>query len=389
MSLVLESAGGKGRDGLARNHQYVPALLLLLHRLRDRQAVLLTALVASANLSAQPESQRTLLAGPLELAGVTDIERLRLDITSAQGRIGMPAGAKKEGNNRKRLQLRLDVPGYGPGDAGLLAADLAAPPAGGSQVWPNAGELLRSLIGDEIRTVSGNPNMVLAVHGDTALVRTGRSPTGQPVGIGEVQKGLDKLAGLRSVRVNVDELGHRSAFVGAVLATLPGAQFTDNPATVTLSTSIRLQTGSDPAFAVLDGVAQVKIRKEQAQLRNLLAGDRAQAACALCGHEYPMGFLVAAHVKRRAVCSDDERRDLNHVAMLACSFGCDALYESGWITVDEHGHVRTTSLAGLPESRLRQQLQHLDGRRCTAHSDRSEPYFAWHRGTVFRGTSTP
>jgi hypothetical protein len=293
---VLESAGGKGRDGRARNHQYVPALLLLLQRLRDRQAVLLTALVASAHLSAQPESQRTLLPGPLELAGVTDIERLRLDITSAQGRIGMPAGAKKEGNNRKRLQLRLDVPGYGPGDAGLLAADLAAPPAGESLVWPNAGELLRSLIGDEIRTVSGNPNMVLAVHGDTALVRTGRSPAGQPVGIGEIQKGLDKLAVLRSVRVNVDELGHRSAFVGAVLATLPGVQFTDNPATVTLGTSIRPQTGSDPAFAVLDGVAQVKIRKEQAQLRNLLAGDRAQATLRLPKTSSP---LVRLCLRRR------------------------------------------------------------------------------------------
>ena len=60
-------------------------------------------------------------------------------------------------------------------------------------------------------------------------------PEGQPVEIGEVQKGLDKLQMHASVRVNVDELGHRSAFVGAVLATLPGAQYTHNPATVTLT----------------------------------------------------------------------------------------------------------------------------------------------------------
>ena len=35
-----------------------------------------------------------------------------------------------------------------------------------------------------------------------------------------------------------------------------------------------------------------------------------------------MGFLVAAHVKKRFLCSDDERRDLRHVAVLACTFGC-------------------------------------------------------------------
>jgi hypothetical protein len=318
---------------------------------------------------------------------VADVEQLRLDITRAQGRVGLPAGAKKEGNNRKRLQLRLDVPGYGPSDAGQLAADLAAAPAGRSAVWPAADELLQSLIGEEIRTVAGNPNMVLAVHGDTALVRTERSPDGQPVGVGEVQKGMDKLAMHRSIRVSVDELGHRSAFVGAVLATLPGALVTENPATISLGASIRQQAAGDPDFAVLDGVAQTKIRKEQGQLRSLLAGDRTHAACALCGHEYPMHFLVAGHVKKRAVCTDEERRDLHHVAMLACSFGCDALYEAGRITVNEKGLVETVSVAGVPDGKLREQMKHLDGLRCTAHSRDSAPYFAWHRTTMFRGTS--
>ena len=88
--------------------------------------MLLVALVASARATALPESGRTLVRGPLELAGVRDFGQLRLAITTPQGRIGMAPGAAKEGNNRKRLQLRLDVPGYGPRDAGRLAADLAA-----------------------------------------------------------------------------------------------------------------------------------------------------------------------------------------------------------------------------------------------------------------------
>ena len=204
---MLESAGSRTAGSeRPRNDQYVPTLTLLLRRLGDRRAVLMSALVASARVSTVPESQRTLLHGPLDLAGVTDFEQLRLDITRAQGRIGLPAGAAKEGNNRKRLQLRLDVPGYGPRDAGRLAADLAALSTRELPAWPTASELLRSLIGEEIRTVSGMPNMVLAVHGDTVLVRTTRSPDGQPVAVGEVQEGLDKLKMHGSVRVNVEEL---------------------------------------------------------------------------------------------------------------------------------------------------------------------------------------
>ena len=215
LSLVLESAGGRTAGSeRPRNDQYVPALTLLLRRLGDRRAMLVSALVASARVSAMPESERVILEGPLDLASVADFEQLRLDITTAQGRIGLPAGASKEGNNRKRIQLRLDVPGYSPGDASRLAEDLAAAPARELQAWPVASELLRSLIGEEIRTATGMPNMVVAIHGGTALVRTSRSPEGQPVEIGEVQKGLDKLRMRGSVRVNVDELGHRSAFVG-------------------------------------------------------------------------------------------------------------------------------------------------------------------------------
>jgi hypothetical protein len=252
---------------------------------------------------------------------------------------------------------------------------------------PDARELLRTLIGVEIPTATGNPNTVLSVHGDTALVRTDRSPAGQRVGIDEVQKGLDLLAARRSVRVNVDELGHRSSFVGAVLATLPDARFTQNPATVTLRAPTPTQVAGDVHFGAMDSVAQVKVRKEQAQLRSLLAGEREVAKCALCGQAYPMGFLVAAHVKKRAVCSDAERRDLNHVAMLACSFGCDALYESGWITVDENGHVQSASLEIVPEGSFRDQLQRLDGLPCAAHSPGSEPYFAWHRTRKFLNAS--
>lgn len=95
LSLVLESAGGRtaGADR-PRNDQYVPVLRLLLERLRERDAVLLSALVASARVSGLSEDERTLVRGPLKLTGVTDVEQLRLEITSAQGRVGLPPGAR-------------------------------------------------------------------------------------------------------------------------------------------------------------------------------------------------------------------------------------------------------------------------------------------------------
>ncbi|WP_020673289.1 hypothetical protein [Amycolatopsis nigrescens] len=148
------------------------------------------------------------------------------------------------------------------------------------------------------------------------------------------------------------------------------------------------QVAENRHFGELDTIAKVKVRTEQAKLRKLLAGGAEVAECALCGDRYPLRFLVAAHIKKRAVCTDEERRQLHHIAMLACSFGCDALYESGWITVDQHGNLQVPARDSLPEGNLRDRLSHLRGRGCTAHSAASEPYFAWHRTTMFQGRST-
>lgn len=82
---------------------------------------------------------------------------------------------------------------------------------------------LTSLVGREIRTVSGRPNVVLAVEGADVIVGTSRSPHGQPVPIAWVQQALDALERDREIVVDVPTLGYRSEFVGAVLATFSGA----------------------------------------------------------------------------------------------------------------------------------------------------------------------
>jgi hypothetical protein len=126
MALVLESAGGHSALGPARNSDYTPALELLLARLRARGAVLVDALVDSKRTAHLPEPDRRVLNGPVALATVGDLAALRLQLTSRQGRIGQPSDVLKAGNNRKRLRLRLQVPGYGPDDAPRLSSDLAS-----------------------------------------------------------------------------------------------------------------------------------------------------------------------------------------------------------------------------------------------------------------------
>jgi hypothetical protein len=83
--------------------------------------------------------------------------------------------------------------------------------------------LLESLVGQPISTVTGRPNTVLRVDGDSVVVATNRSPTGQPVPIEWVQNGLEQLLETDEIEVSGPSLGHRSSFVGAVLLTLPDA----------------------------------------------------------------------------------------------------------------------------------------------------------------------
>lgn len=95
--------------------------------------------------------------------------------------------------------------------------------------WPSARALLEQLQGREIRTVTGVRNRILSVHDDTVLVGTGRSPAGQPVPIAWVQEGMDKLARDGEVEVTTDALEHRSAFVAAILLTLPDTSAISGP----------------------------------------------------------------------------------------------------------------------------------------------------------------
>ena len=114
------------------------------------------------------------------------------------------------------------------------------------------------------------------------------------------------------------------------------------------------------------------LRNQQLQLRG--------SSCSLCGHSFPEQLLVAAHIKPRSACSEKERMDTRNVSMLACLFGCDALFELGYVVVGESGVIE----AGKPGTeQVGDRIGGLVGRECRAHDERSRGYFAWHRHAHF------
>jgi 5-methylcytosine-specific restriction protein A len=98
---------------------------------------------------------------------------------------------------------------------------------------------LQSLTGQVVSTVTGRANTVVAVRGDEVFVRTARTKAaeGDPVPIQWVQQAADALFAKGEIGVNVEEASYRSAFVGAVLATIPGAKALRQPARVVLDES--------------------------------------------------------------------------------------------------------------------------------------------------------
>ena len=134
----------------------------------------------------------------------------------------------------------------------------------------------------------------------------------------------------------------------------------------------------------LDRIRQSLGRVEQRYLRWELFGDAEVASCDLCARMFPVQFLTAAHIKPRKACSLEERRDLANIAFRLCTFGCDAVYESGFVTISHAGKIRLTRLPGLTQD-LRYHFRLLRGRTCRRWNESTWRYFSWHEERVFLG----
>lgn len=123
-----------------------------------------------------------------------------------------------------------------------------------------------------------------------------------------------------------------------------------------------------------DAVGLAMLRREQGRLREYLLGGHELGRCALCGDRLPADLLVAAHILPRSMLTHAQRIEFSRVAMLACALGCDAIFEAGYIVVDDSGMVRPGRDAATPE--LTARVGHLIGRQCSAHGTGTAAYFA-------------
>ncbi|NAS23659.1 hypothetical protein GT755_18415 [Herbidospora sp. NEAU-GS84] len=433
LAIILESAGGKTKTGASRNSDYTRALVLLISRLRELGAVIEDALVDSAQTASLSEADRRLIDAPLPLATTTaSDEEIRLLLTRKQGRIGMHPDARKSGNERKRLRLRVAVPGYTPE---LLARDLSGDvespvekmlltldalnvqrsPDGTSKrhqpltllwaigravegkarqvPWREARTVIASLIDDFGHPTDSPKNAHLPFlalagsglwelsatppakgkHGDPRLrwLNTHPGTTG-----GLTEESHQLFAGSRlAVSTAVDRLllDHFDGTDERPLLTAVGLGTTAPAVEARRRTAYTGKLGYDVV---------VLRRGEQHVLRRLLLA-RGASQCALCGAELPERLLVAAHIKKRTACDERERRDLDNVAMLACTLGCDSLYEHGYIGISDDGVVELSpELLGHPH--LNEHARRLAGRPVAAWTGSSRDYFAWHAANVFR-----
>jgi hypothetical protein len=122
-------------------------------------------------------------------------------------------------------------------------------------------------------------------------------------------------------------------------------------------------------------------RKEQSMLRKILLSNKDTYKCFICNRNMNSEYLVGAHVKPRSHCTNDEKKDLKGIAMLACRFGCDYLFELGFIGLNDE-------LKLIISNKLQDQvaLKYIEG----FHNKKRFPleqqikYFEWHFANRFR-----
>ncbi|KJL04351.1 HNH endonuclease [Priestia aryabhattai] len=125
----------------------------------------------------------------------------------------------------------------------------------------------------------------------------------------------------------------------------------------------------------LDIEGKTKSRAEQSFLRKSLFGNKKIAKCGICGKDYPISFLVAAHIKKRSLCSKEEKLDVRNIVMPMCKFGCDDLFEKGYIIITNG--IVTVNDKTTTES-LRLYLKAIEGLNCKYWNSDTEIYFEWH-----------
>jgi len=131
------------------------------------------------------------------------------------------------------------------------------------------------------------------------------------------------------------------------------------------------------ALGDLDQRREGPVRREQSLLRRFLFGMSSEGHCCICGQMFPIQLLVAAHIKRRSECSRGEKRDYVNNTVAMCRFGCDELFERGYIVVDERGLIQRNTGTNVTAV-VDEYLKKVADRPCNGWSIGRAAYFRWH-----------
>ncbi|MGK8427661.1 HNH endonuclease [Bacillus cereus] len=129
--------------------------------------------------------------------------------------------------------------------------------------------------------------------------------------------------------------------------------------------------------ASLEREVKGRARKEQNKIRGYLFGNQRICNCGICGEEYPVDLLVAAHIKKRAHCTKIEKIDIEYIAMPMCKFGCDDLFEKGYISVRKGKVISLVDTEYLPKT-VKDYIENIEGKVCDNWNERNDKYFEWH-----------
>lgn len=120
---------------------------------------------------------------------------------------------------------------------------------------------------------------------------------------------------------------------------------------------------------------QTKRRLEQGYLKSLLFGKNTIGKCACCKKEFPVSFLVTAHIKKRSFCTKLEKLDPN-IVMPMCKLGCDEIYEKGYISVVNRQFINMNKTP-ISDS-LNEYIKSIENNECEYFSNDTKKYFDWH-----------
>ena len=393
--IILDSSGGSPGSKKARNPEYRRALMELLRRCAAIAQSLDDCQVVSEPAMTLPESERRVsptgsFAYPIMLSDATDFESLANALTTPQTRIAssVPSG----GSPRKRLML-----GFTSKESGLTHTDVVdaidAVPVQARKV--DRKDIAKGLGRGDIDAALAEWRDIGA---DAFHAKYGTAKAFKFVIADASGREYDAKAVLFGARVIAGLDGASAEFDGdryTVLEPLDKLGYVveditredaDGPTDDTASDAADLEKGIQKArefVGATDASVERRVRREQRLLREALGLGLGSHPCSLCGRTYPDRLLIAAHIKKRSQCTDEERIDIPAIAMIACAFGCDALFEHGYVVVNEQGLIEATPWSES-DTHLHEMVMALVGRSVTNVNSDSLPYFEWHRTNALK-----